>query len=80
VNLLERSRPLEELRRLTTEAASGRGRLVLLGGEAGVGKTTLVRHFTRALPARVRLLWGACDPLSLPRPLAPERRSPRCRL
>src|SRR6185295_12077899 len=31
----------------------------------------LVRHFTRALPAAVRLLWGACDALSLPRPLGP---------
>jgi DNA-binding CsgD family transcriptional regulator/tetratricopeptide (TPR) repeat protein len=71
VDLLERSRPLEELGRLTTEAASGRGRLVLVGGEAGVGKTTLVRQFTSTVPARVRLLWGACDPLSLPRPLGP---------
>lgn len=70
-NLLERSRQLEELGRLATEAASGRGRLVLIGGEAGVGKTTLVRHFARTLKHRVRLLWGACDRLSLPRPLGP---------
>jgi hypothetical protein len=27
-----------------TEALAGRGSLVLLGGEAGVGKTTLVQH------------------------------------
>ena len=69
--LLERARPLEDLSRLTTEAASGSGRLVLVGGEAGVGKTSLLRHFTHALPGRVRALWGACDPLSLPRPLGP---------
>jgi DNA-binding CsgD family transcriptional regulator/tetratricopeptide (TPR) repeat protein len=71
LDLLERTRPREELARLAGEAASGRGRLVLVAGEAGVGKTTLVRHFTRALPAGVRLLSGACDALSLPRPLGP---------
>jgi tetratricopeptide (TPR) repeat protein len=71
VELLERAQPLEELGRLSLEAASGRGRLVLLGGEAGVGKTALLRHFTGMLPARVRPLWGACDALSLPRPLGP---------
>ncbi len=46
------------------------GRLGVVGGEAGVGKTTLVRAFcgqTRGL----RVLWGACDPLFTPRPLGP---------
>ena len=71
MELLERQEALDELSRLALEAASGTGRLVLIGGEAGVGKTTLVRHFTRGLPARVRTLWGACDPLSMPRPLGP---------
>lgn len=71
MDLLERARPLDELGRLTLEAASGAGRLVLVGGEAGVGKTSLVRQFTRALPGKVRALWGGCDPLSLPRPLGP---------
>lgn len=71
MDLLERAPPLDALGRLTLDAASGAGRLVLLGGEAGVGKTSLVRQFTRALPGRVRALWGACDPLSLPRPLGP---------
>ena len=45
------------------------GRLVLVGGEAGVGKTALVRAFTEQSGARV--LWGACDPLETPRPLGP---------
>ncbi len=71
MNLLERTQPLEELGRFLAEAASGHGRMVLLGGEAGVGKTSLVRHFTRSLPRGVPALWGACDPLSLPRPLGP---------
>jgi DNA-binding CsgD family transcriptional regulator len=43
------------------------GRLVLVGGEAGVGKTALVRAFAEGR----RVLWGACDPLQTPRPLGP---------
>jgi DNA-binding CsgD family transcriptional regulator/tetratricopeptide (TPR) repeat protein len=43
------------------------GRLVLVGGEAGVGKTALVRAFVEDR----RCLWGACDPLNTPRPLGP---------
>jgi DNA-binding CsgD family transcriptional regulator len=43
------------------------GRLILLGGEAGVGKTALVRAFTEGRT----VLWGACDPLHTPRPLGP---------
>ncbi len=70
MELLERTESLDALRRFAEEAASGAGRLVLLGGEAGVGKTTLVRHFTDSL-ARQRVAWGACDPLSLPRGLGP---------
>ena len=43
------------------------GRLVLVGGEAGVGKTALVRQFAEDR----RALWGACDPLQTPRALGP---------
>jgi DNA-binding CsgD family transcriptional regulator/GTPase SAR1 family protein len=71
LDLLERKESLDALRRFAHEAASGAGRLVLVGGEAGVGKTTLVRHFTGSLPGRLQAEWGACDALSLPRPLGP---------
>lgn len=46
------------------------GVLVILGGEAGGGKTALVRRFC-AEPEVGRVLWGACDPLFTPRPLGP---------
>ncbi|MEO5820126.1 MAG: AAA family ATPase, partial [Vicinamibacteraceae bacterium] len=71
MTLLERSSQLVTLDRSTSDAVAGRGQLLLVGGEAGAGKTTLVRHFGRTLPPTVRLRWGACDPLSLPRPLGP---------
>src|SRR5439155_22361671 len=45
------------------------GRVVLVGAEAGGGKTALLRRFSDASGARV--LWGACDPLFTPRPLGP---------
>lgn len=67
--LLEREAALERLRADLASAAKGAGRTVLVGGEAGIGKTTLVEAFTAASGARV--LWGACEALSTPHPLGP---------
>jgi predicted ATPase len=44
---------------------------VLVGGEAGVGKTALLRRFCEECREPARILWGACDPLFTPRPLGP---------
>jgi DNA-binding CsgD family transcriptional regulator len=44
--------------------------LVFIVGEAGIGKTSLVRAFCDAHPER-RVMWGACDALYTPRPLGP---------
>src|SRR5437879_369803 len=52
---------------------SSRGRVVLIGGEAGVGKTALLRRFCDDVPGGARILWGACDALFTPRPLGPLR-------
>jgi hypothetical protein len=41
MELLEREPFLTEFDRLLVEAAAGQGRLVFVGGEAGVGKTAL---------------------------------------
>jgi DNA-binding CsgD family transcriptional regulator/tetratricopeptide (TPR) repeat protein len=75
MDLLERE-PF--LRTLASEAASARqgdGRLVLISGESGIGKTTLVEAFHDAdgqdLASTGRWLWGACDGLLTPRPLGP---------
>lgn len=69
--LLERETPLTTLREAFGDALTGRGRLVLLGGEAGVGKTALLRAFCEEVRQRARILVGACDPLVTPRPLGP---------
>jgi len=69
--LFERSQELGRLELvLETVRASGSGALCLIGGEAGVGKTALVRRFCNQHSA-TRVLWGACDPLFTPQPLGP---------
>jgi DNA-binding CsgD family transcriptional regulator len=47
------------------------GQVLLVRGEAGVGKTTLVRRFCEERGRSARILWGACDPLFTPSPLGP---------
>ena len=69
--LLEREHELSRLASWLDEALGGRGRLVLVGGEAGVGKSALVDRFTTATPEPVRVLVGACDPVATARPLGP---------
>ena len=69
--LLERDAQLGELSALLETARSGEGRIALVYGEAGIGKTALLTQFTRLQGRNARLFWGACDPLSTPRPLAP---------
>jgi hypothetical protein len=44
---------------------------VLVSGEAGAGKTALLRHFSEERDRSVRVLWGGCDPLFTPSPLGP---------
>jgi predicted ATPase/DNA-binding CsgD family transcriptional regulator len=70
--LLERSNELSALADwLAATKAESSGRLVLVGGEAGIGKTTLLREFCRGTGESVRVLWGACEPLLTPGPLGP---------
>jgi predicted ATPase len=71
MDLLERDAELAALESLLERAVSAEGHLVLLGGEAGVGKTALVRHLCERAAGSARVLIGACDPLSTPRPLGP---------
>jgi DNA-binding CsgD family transcriptional regulator len=70
--LLERTAQLQMLRAaLGAVGARAPGRLMLVGGDAGVGKTALVRRFCDECADRARVLWGACDALFTPRPLGP---------
>ena len=55
------------------EAAAGTGSVVLLHGEAGIGKSSLVSAIRSQLPDGTRMLVGSCDALSTPRTLGPFR-------
>ena len=68
--LLERASELSRLHEGAQEAADvRRGQVVLVSGEAGIGKTELLRQFRASLPRRFSVLWGTCDPLFTPGPL-----------
>jgi DNA-binding CsgD family transcriptional regulator/tetratricopeptide (TPR) repeat protein len=70
--LLERSGQLRALGgALAAVASGGPGRIVLVAGEAGIGKTALLRRFCAGVDGSARVLWAGCDPLFTPRPLGP---------
>src|SRR5215217_1073414 len=71
--LLERDAELRRLRETLRGAGQGRGSAVLVSGEAGMGKTSLVRAFASEASGAARVLVGACDDLVTPRTLGPFR-------
>ena len=70
-DLLERAGDLAVLNGTLPQTQDGPGSLVLVSGEAGIGKTDLVRAFCDSNATTTRVLWGVCDPLFTPRPLGP---------
>ncbi|HEX7146381.1 MAG TPA: AAA family ATPase, partial [Actinomycetota bacterium] len=70
MDLLERASLLDELGAALGATATG-GCVALVAGEAGMGKSALVRRFAERHSADARFLLGACDPLLTPRALGP---------
>jgi len=71
MNLLERENVLQELDLALQEVTASHGRVVLISGEAGIGKTAVVEQFIHHKTRPQRVLWGTCDALFTPRPLGP---------
>ncbi len=69
MDLLERDGERAVLAAAIEESVDS-GRIVLVVGEAGIGKTALVADVCRDAEG---VLWGACDPLITPRPMGPLR-------
>ena len=69
--LLERAEALACLDVALAAARRGEGRVALVSGGAGMGKTSVVRAFLAGLDTEVRVREGACDDLLTPRPLGP---------
>jgi ATP/maltotriose-dependent transcriptional regulator MalT len=60
MRLIERESQLAALHQYAGEASRGQGRLVLISGEAGVGKSVLLEEFAEKL-SEARWLWAGCD-------------------
>lgn len=71
MTLLERDAERTLLHELHAQARTGKGRVALITGEAGIGKTSLARSTNADLAAGEQLLVGTCDPLSTPSVHAP---------
>ena len=71
--LLERDVELGLLRGAVEAAARGRGSTVVILGEAGIGKTSLVQAFLATVSSGARVLVGSCEDLRTPRALGPLR-------
>jgi DNA-binding CsgD family transcriptional regulator len=70
--LVGRDSELTTLARLVKEAAAGRGGSVLIEGEPGIGKSSLVREaLADAADVGCQVFWGAGDELSQELPLSP---------
>jgi DNA-binding CsgD family transcriptional regulator/tetratricopeptide (TPR) repeat protein len=71
VELLERDSFLATLAEYSAQAAAGSGRFVLVAGEAGIGKSTLVDAFHAGAGSELHWQEGGCDGGFTPRPLGP---------
>jgi DNA-binding CsgD family transcriptional regulator/tetratricopeptide (TPR) repeat protein len=72
VELIERDYALQRLHDAVEQAEQGSGLTVLISGEAGIGKTSLIRRLVRDRAGNShRVLWGSCEALFSPRPLGP---------
>jgi len=71
MELLERESYLDQLTALFQSAKQGKGHSVFVLGEAGIGKTSLVKEFLSRTGDSALILTGSCDSLFTPRPLGP---------
>lgn len=70
-HLLEREPALQAMRLAMSQAMGGQGRCVVVSGEAGIGKTSLIAALREHAGQPLRWLQAGCDALHTPRPLGP---------
>jgi ATP/maltotriose-dependent transcriptional regulator MalT len=71
IDLIERTAPLTTLHNKYNDMTAGEGHCLMLSGEAGIGKTALIRSFCQEHRHHAKIYLGTCDALFTPRPLAP---------
>jgi DNA-binding CsgD family transcriptional regulator/tetratricopeptide (TPR) repeat protein len=70
MQIIERDSFLTALKQDAEAASAGTGQTLLISGEAGIGKTSLLEQFVREAPV-LHFLWGSCEPLLTPHPFGP---------
>ncbi len=73
MDLLEREVELRTLHDAIERARVGEGSVMLVSGEAGIGKTRLMREFVDRADGQIRPVMGSCDDLITLRALGPFR-------
>ncbi|HEX5652294.1 MAG TPA: AAA family ATPase [Chitinophagaceae bacterium] len=71
MELIERSEFLKLLHTKLENVTEAEGHCILISGEAGIGKTSLVRVFGKERKKDSKIYLGSCDALFTPHPLAP---------
>ena len=71
MELIERAVFLASLQNAFTHVETNEGHCVFVTGEAGIGKTSLIKVFSKELKNNCNIYQGTCDALFAPRPLAP---------
>jgi class 3 adenylate cyclase len=69
--LVDRDEPLQKLRQVWSEVSEGQGQVVLVQGEAGVGKSRLAYELQHDHATRASWLTVQCSPLASEEPFGP---------
>jgi DNA-binding CsgD family transcriptional regulator len=71
MELIERNKFLASLAASFEKVVEGEGHCILLSGEAGIGKTSIIKAFCKDKKSEFDIYQGTCDSLFTPRLLAP---------
>src|SRR5688572_29401497 len=71
MELIERNNFLSVMDAEFNKVADGEGHCIFLSGEAGIGKTALIKLFSKKADKKCKIYQGTCDALFSPRPLGP---------
>ena len=69
MELIERDSFLTALQSQFENVSEGEGHCIFVSGEAGIGKTSLVKAFCNEVKNKCNIYQGTCDALFTPRPL-----------
>lgn len=71
MHLIERENMMVMLQQHLKKVSDEEGHCILISGEAGIGKTALMKEFCKQQKLSGNVFWGSCDDLFTPRPLGP---------